>query len=122
MKLKYTGRAHERSFLKSDFTGVGLENGAAVKFNAGNNYVAEVDDEVGAWLLEVESDAFREATREDETEEDLTRASAAPRGMRAAFAESSGDESSESVRTRLGAGGTTSGATAGRRRGSTASK
>lgn len=86
MKLKYTGLSHERSFVKGDFTRHGLEGDdvGAVKFNAGNNWIAEVPDAVGEWLIENEAPEFREATEEDEVEPDMTRVNSLsrPRGKR----------------------------------------
>lgn len=80
MKLKFTGPAHNRSFTKADFSRHGIDQ-EAVKFNADNNFVAEVSDEAGAWLIENEAPEFRVATDDDETEQDLTRVGTPSRAM-----------------------------------------
>lgn len=92
MKLKYDGRAHERSFTKSDFKSVGLKNGTALKFNEDNNYIAEVDDEVAAWLLANEAPDFREATEKDEEVQDTSRPGAVPRALKAVIVSEDEDE------------------------------
>lgn len=80
-KLKFTGRAHERSFVKGDFTKHSVDDGHAVKFNVDNNFVAEVSDGMAEWLLANEGAEFHEATEEDEKEQDLTRVGTPARAM-----------------------------------------
>lgn len=72
MKLKYNGPAHVRSFTKADFTRHELEGGAAVTFEAKNNWIANVDDEVGEWLKANDRE-FVEATDEHLTTPDTAR-------------------------------------------------
>lgn len=79
MKLKYTGLGHVKTFNKGDFTRQGVEDAQAVTFDQRNNWVAEVPDAQGQWLLDNAADAFREATEEDETVSDETRSGPAGR-------------------------------------------
>lgn len=126
MKIKYEGRSHERSFTKADFVRHGIENQGAVQFDASNNWVAEVSDEAGHWLIENEvavevgtgarTPEFREATEEDETIQDMTRVGSTP-----------WNKPPKSVADAISEGGTSSGepaatsGTGGRRRGASTS-
>lgn len=81
MKLKYTGQSHNRDFVKADFARHGIDDQGAVHFNVDNNFVAEVSDTAGTWLIANEAPEFREATEEDETVQDLSRVGTQPRAM-----------------------------------------
>jgi len=81
MKLKYTGLSHNRSFVKADFTRHGIDDQGAVHFNADNNWVAEVSDTAGEWLIANEAPDFRAAEESDETEADETRVNTQPRAF-----------------------------------------
>lgn len=55
MKIRYTGRASERSISRKDFSDNSF-NHEAVTLNAENEFTADVDKEVGKWLTETNSD------------------------------------------------------------------
>lgn len=51
-RVKFTGMADERSFLKSDFQGKGVDDQDAVKFNASNDFTNDVSDAAAKLLTE----------------------------------------------------------------------